>query len=296
LIDRTRSLSAQDEAESLAAALPPLLVAAERLSNAVSLGVHGRRKSGMGETFWQFRRYRAEDASTAIDWRQSAKSQHLFVREREWEAAEAVWFWRDASAGMDFKSNASNVTKLDRANVLLLALASLLVRGGERIALLGDGRGPATGRAPLRRIAHTLLQTGDGAALPPNAPLSRNAQFVWISDFLSPFGEIEETLRRIAGQGLGGHLIHIIDPAEEDFPYEGRTRFDAPGGNVSEILGRAETVRDAYRAKFRAHADTLAELARRLGWTYLAHRTDHSPQMALVALYMNLGGVQKAHA
>jgi uncharacterized protein (DUF58 family) len=197
---------------------------------------------------------------------------------------------------MDFKSNASNVTKLDRANVLLLALASLLVRGGERIALLGDGRGPATGRAPLRRIAHTLLQTGDGAALPPNAPLSRNAQFVWISDFLSPFGEIEETLRRIAGQGLGGHLIHIIDPAEEDFPYEGRTRFDAPGGNVSEILGRAETVRDAYRAKFRAHADTLAELARRLGWTYLAHRTDHSPQMALVALYMNLGGVQKAHA
>ncbi|HEX2590409.1 MAG TPA: DUF58 domain-containing protein [Rhizomicrobium sp.] len=295
MIDRERSHPLQDEAESLASALPPLLVAAERLSSAVSLGVHGRRKSGMGETFWQFRRYRAEDASTAIDWRQSAKSQHLFVREREWEAAEAVWFWRDASAGMDFKSAASNVTKLERANVLLLALASLLVRGGERIALLGDGRPPATGRAPIRRIAHELLLPGAEDTLPPDAPLTKNAQFVWISDFLSPFGDIENVLRRIAGQGLGGHLIHIIDPAEEEFPYQGRVRFDAPGGKVSEILGRAESAREAYRAKFKAHADTLAELARRLGWTYMAHRTDHSPQTALVALYMNLGGARKAH-
>jgi uncharacterized protein (DUF58 family) len=294
LIDRARSQPIQDEAEQLSAALPPLLVAAERLSSAVSLGVHGRRKAGMGETFWQFRRYRAEDAATAIDWRQSAKSQHLFVREREWEAAEAVWFWRDGSAGMDFKSSPSTVTKLERANVLLLALASLLVRGGERIALLGDGRGPATGRVPLRRIAHEIAGEADGLALPPDAPMTRNAQFVWIGDFLSPFGEIENTLRRIAGRGLGGHLIHIIDPAEEDFPFQGRTRFEAPSGNLSEILGRAETVREAYRAKFRAHAEALGELARRLGWSYLAHRTDHSPQLALVALYMNLGGAEKA--
>jgi uncharacterized protein (DUF58 family) len=296
LSDRARSHPLQDEAEQLSAALPPLLMAAERLSSAVNLGVHGRRKAGMGETFWQFRRYRDEDSRAAIDWRQSAKSQHLFVREREWEAAEAVWFWRDGSPGMDFKSAASPITKLERANVLLLALASLLVRGGERIALLGDGRAPAAGRLPLRRIAHELSQKPDTQALPPNAPLSKNAQFVWVGDFLSPLGEIETALRRIAAQGLGGHLIHIIDPAEEDFPYSGRTRFDAPSGNASEIFGRAESVRDAYRAQFKAHSEAVAALARRLGWTYLAHRTDHSPQLALVALYMNLSGAQKAHA
>src|SRR5258706_14680868 len=92
----------REEAESLAAALPPLLVEAERLASSIWLGVHGRRKAGMGETFWQFRRYRVEDPATAIDWRQSAKSQHLFVRERGWEAAETVWFWRDASVGMRY--------------------------------------------------------------------------------------------------------------------------------------------------------------------------------------------------
>ena len=80
----------REEAERLGSALPPLLVEAERLTSGVWLGVHGRRKAGMGETFWQFRRYRVEDPATSVDWRQSAKSQHLFVREREWEAAETI--------------------------------------------------------------------------------------------------------------------------------------------------------------------------------------------------------------
>lgn len=282
----------RDSAEQIAAGLPPLLVAAERLASVISLGVHGRRKSGMGENFWQFRRFQAEDPSTAVDWRQSAKSQHLFVREREWEAAEAVWLWRDGSAGMRFKSDYAEVTKADRASVLTLALGSLLIRGGERIALYGDGRTPSAGRAALNRIAHELIDNQNDDALPPDAPVSKNSTFVWFSDFLSPLGEIETTLRRLARAGLSGQLVHIIDPAEEDFPFEGRTRFESPAGRQSEIFGRVETMQGAYRARFRAHAETLRDLSRRLGWGYLAHRTDKRPEIALVALFEALGGTE----
>jgi uncharacterized protein (DUF58 family) len=282
----------REQAETLAASLPPLLAASERLAAAVSLGVHGRRKSGMGETFWQFRRYRAEDASTAVDWRQSAKSQHLFVREREWEASEAVWLWRDGSANMRFKSDYSKVTKIDRATVLALALGSLLVRGGERIALFGDGHLPATGRTTLRRIAHALAELPPSdAALPPDAPIGKNAQFVWLSDFLSPLGELESAMRRLARSGLTGHLVHIIDPAEEDFPFAGRTRFESVAGGESELFGRAEIVQQPYRARFKAHNEAVSALARRLGWSYLTHRTDKGPETALVALYADLGGI-----
>jgi uncharacterized protein (DUF58 family) len=282
--------SLQDEAEALSAALPPLMVEAERLASAVSLGIHGRRKSGMGESFWQFRRFRAEDPSTAIDWRQSAKSQHLFVREREWEVAQSVWFWRDGSAGMGFKSG--SVSKRDRASLLALALASALVRGGERVALFGEGHPPASSRAALRRMAYALSAEQDSNdTLPPEAPVSRNAQFVWLSDFLSPMTAIETVLRRMAQSGLSGHLVHIIDPAEEDFPYEGRTRFEASGGGeLRETLGRAESVAGAYRTRFKAHADTVAMLAGKLGWSYLAHRTDKTPQTALIALYAEMSG------
>jgi uncharacterized protein (DUF58 family) len=129
-------------------------------------------------------------------------------------------------------------------------------------------------------------------ALPPDAPISKNSQFVWFSDFLSPLGEIETTLRRLARAGASGHLVHIVDPAEEDFPFQGRTRFETPAGRQSEIFGRAETLQGAYRARFRAHTETLRDLARRLGWNYLAHRTDKRPETALAALFAELGGAE----
>ena len=288
---------ARDDAEALASHLPPLLIAAERLATATALGVHGRRRAGMGETFWQFRRYQPEDASTAIDWRQSAKSQHLFVREREWEAAESVWFWRDGSAGMNFSSTPNTPTKLERASVLALALASLLVRGGERVALLGGAFPPATGRVALRRIAHGLGNGNRNANrdarsddLPPATVRSRNSAIVWLSDFLMPFEQIEQRMRALAHAGAHGFLVQVVDPAEEDFPFSGRVKFESPRRDDETTFGRAETVRSAYRQRFTAHVDTLGELARRLGWSFTRHRTDRSPQTALIALYAALGG------
>lgn len=291
--DPARWSPLREEAEAVAAELPPLLVAADRLASAVSLGVHGRRKAGLGETFWQYRHYRSEDPTTAVDWRQSAKSQHLYVREREWEVAEAVWFWRDGGPTMRFGSG--TIAKIDRASVIALALASLLIRGGERVALLGSGRKPSSSRAILNGMALALVDP-DENSLPPDAPMGRNSQFVWVSDFLMPLGELESSMRRIAREGLSGHLVCVVDPAEEDFPFMGRTRFEPADGTDSEIFGRAETVREAYRERFRAHHEAIGETARRLGWNLLFHRTDKRPETALVALYLDLAGPNGRHA
>lgn len=287
------AVALREKAEALASTLPPLQVEAERLASAISLGVHGRRKAGMGETFWQFRRYAQEDPSTLIDWRQSAKSQHLFVREREWEAAEAVWFWRDGSASMRFSSAKTLQSKMDRANLLALALASLLVRGGERVALWAGGQSPATGRVSLNRMAHSLLDLAPGdAPLPPDAPAARSSQLVWLSDFLSPLEDSEACLRRLSRAGLSGHLVQIIDPAEEDFPFAGRTRFESLLGRENAIFGRAEAVRDAYRARFRSHCEAVRAMAHKLAWSHIVHRTDRRPEIALIALYTEVGGTQ----
>jgi len=91
-VDRRRA-----RAEAVASRLPALQVAAERVAMTVLQGVHGRRRVGQGEAFWQFRRYAPGDALVRIDWRQSAKRSHVFVRETEWEAAQSAWLWRDAS-------------------------------------------------------------------------------------------------------------------------------------------------------------------------------------------------------
>jgi uncharacterized protein (DUF58 family) len=284
------------EAESLAAPLPPLLIDAERLSAVVGLGVHGRRKAGMGETFWQFRRYAPGDASSTIDWRQSAKSQHVFVREREWEAVEGVWFWCDGSTSMRFSSNRNIPAKLDRGNLLALALACLLVRGGEYVGVLG-GTPPAGGRGALHRLAHQLAanETGSAAGQPAN-PFVKNAQLVWFSDFLLPLAETDRTIRELASAGFSGHLVHLIDPAEQDFPYTGRTRFEWGSDGRKEILGRAESARAEYRRRFEAQAQGVRQLAGKIDWSYLAHRTDQRPETALVALFGELAGMSAHRA
>ncbi|HEU0161313.1 MAG TPA: DUF58 domain-containing protein [Rhizomicrobium sp.] len=292
----TQFSALQHEADGLSAGLPPLMVQADHLAASVSLGVHGRRRAGMGESFWQFRRYASHDSSSAIDWRQSARSQHIFVREREWEAAQTVWFWRDASPGMDFRSGAkdNSASKRQRADLLLLALASLLVRGGERVGFIGMEGAPAASRLALTRIGRALFAPQSDAlplaTLDRSQPIARGGHLVWFSDFLDE-GTFD-AMHRLSQQGVIGHLVRIVDPAEEDFPYAGRTRFEAPNGahGAEEIFGRAERVRTAYRARFAAHGEAVAAEAARLGWTATMHRTDHAPQASLIALYAAIGG------
>ena len=69
--------SAALRAEALGAHLPPLVVEAERVASTVMQGVHGRRRSGMGDSFWQVRPYLAGDAASRVDWRQSATAERL---------------------------------------------------------------------------------------------------------------------------------------------------------------------------------------------------------------------------
>ena len=255
------------QAEQLAAPLPPLLVAAERVAATVAQGVHGRRRVGSGETFWQFRRYQSGDPATAIDWRQSAKSQHLFVRETEWEAAESVWLWRDASPSMRYRSRAASAEKIERASLLALALAVLLARAGEYVALLGRDGAPSTGRAALARMTAAL----DPAAAPETAPslppfdrLPRDAQVVLIGDFLSPLADIVAHVKRIAAAGIKGQLMQVLDPAEEDLPFAGRARIEGLEDEAALTLGRVENLRAAYVARSRPAATASARCARDL--------------------------------
>jgi uncharacterized protein (DUF58 family) len=283
---RGRLTGLHQQAEALADRLPPLLVAAERVAATVAQGVHGRRRVGVGETFWQFRPYQAGDSTTRIDWRQSARSAQLFLRDQEWEAAETVWLWADASGSMAYSSALRLPTKQDRAVLLLLALASLLTRAGERIALLGDRRRPTGGRAAVAHICERL--EGNAAAQSsavPVQPLPRHARLVLISDFFVPLLELRERLRGFVAMGIRGHLLQVLDPAEPSLPFAGRVRFEGLENDGATLIGNVESVRLRYRDRIEAHRLGLRDLARSLGWTLAGHLTDHPPEPPLLALY-----------
>jgi uncharacterized protein (DUF58 family) len=272
-----------------------LLVAAERVASTVLQGAHGRRRKGPGDTFWQFRHYQPGDSAHSIDWRQSAKSAAVFIREKEWIAAQSIWLWRDASPSMGYASSRNLPEKLARADLLTLALASLLMQGGEHIALTGEGHTPATGRATLERMAAILTRESaaatdsesdaEAANTPPLEPLPRYAHIVLFSDFLGPMEEVTAAVSTYAARGVAGHLVQILDPAEETLPFAGRIRFEGMEQEGSTLINRAEAVRTDYHNRLEARREQLITLAHHHGWSFTLHHTDRPAQEALLSLY-----------
>lgn len=268
-----------------ASLVPDLLVEARRLVNTVIAGWHGRRKRGIGENFWQFRPYAEGESMSRIDWRRSARDDHTYVREREWEAAHTVWLWADPSPSMLYKSTGALVSKESRALVLTLALAELLSRSGERIAWPGLVD-PFSARNGAERLASHLMHAQQTQKKPDLAAIRRFSDIVVVSDFLDLPQETVQWLDVLARHGVRAHLIEVADPAEETFPYSGRTEFTDPETGEKLTSGRAETLSEDYRALYIARRQELSAWARRLGWSYTVNHTDRLASEALVRVHM----------
>lgn len=269
---RVQPASPETQAQHLAAALPKLILAAERLAWAVAPGLHGRRRTGQGDAFWQFREAHAGDDARRIDWRRSAQGDRHYIRERESEAQASIALSLEDTPTLDFSSSTALPQKRDRAILLLLATAALLLRAGERVALSGITT-PKSGPRALSVIAHAL-NTGGKAAPDPRA---RHIRF---GDFL--------TIAPSVSGPRGGAVVQILDPAECDFPYQGRYIFSGFSGEAPLPAARAQDLAAAYRTRLTAHRAAIAHAALRAGQTPLFHRTDHAPALVLTTLYQAL--------
>ncbi|HRO13035.1 DUF58 domain-containing protein [Amaricoccus sp.] len=286
------------DAEKVAGALPPLLAQAEMLAATVAMGFHGRRRAGQGENFWQYRQAVPGDPRSAVDWRRSGKSDQQFIREMEWEAAQTVSIWVDDAQSMDYRGaeHSRARSKNERAALLALALAVLLVKAGERVALMGTDAGqPRAGRTQLNRMALALgTEWGDGAArpdygLPPGDRMARGGRAVFFSDFLGDIDAMTPVLAHAADQGVRGCFVQVLDESEEEFPFDGRMIFESMGRSTEFETQRARALREAYRGRLEERRERIRALARHLGWRWYFHHTSEPPRPALLWLYMAVG-------
>ncbi len=289
------------QADAISATLPSILVAAKRIAASVTMGSHGRRRAGVGDSFWQFRPYNKDDSPQSIDWRQSGKVDMVFVREREWVAAQTAALWCDTSPSMRYRSSPKLPTKAERAAVMMLTTAELLTDAGERILRIsGDGRpvrAAAAGRLAVAQMADALA--GELISEPredaPEMPafsnaLPRHSTIVLFSDFLAPLDEIANAVRALSRLGISGHMMQVLDPAEETLPFSGRVRFVGMENEGATVIDRAEEARAGYIRKLNAHRDGLRALATSIGWSFGLHHPDHAAQPALAALHNAITG------
>ena len=281
----------RQEAEALAGPLPPLLAAAEHLASSVMTGAHGRRRVGQGDEFWQYRPSHAGDEARMIDWRRSARSDDsLFVREKEWQAAQSVMLWLDMGQSMQFASSKDLPTKAHEARRLALALSVLLIRGGERVGLTNIGLPPRSGQVQLMRLTAALASEEDASeyAAPELRGAPPRSRAVFVSDFMGDMDAIERSLTSAADRGIDGVLLQVLDPQEEAFPFDGRTIFESVGGTLRHETLKAGDLRDRYLERLAARKDALRSLTRATGWQYHVHHSGEAASAALLWLYTAL--------
>ncbi len=289
---RARPAGLRRSAEALAQALPPLLAAAEQLAAAVQLGEHGRRRSGLGDEFWQYRPAHAGDEARMIDWRRSARADQHFVREKEWQAAQSVHLWVDDAQSMEFTGDPDRQTKADRARLIALAISVLLIRSGERVGLADPVAPPRPGEVQLMRLAQTFTApsgTSDYGAPDARAMLP-HSRALFISDFMGDPAAVETALTQAADKGIRGALLQVLDPVEEAFPFDGRTIFESMGGGLRFETLKAGDLRGRYIDRLAERKERLAALTRATGWLFTTHHTGSTAQGALLYLYHALEG------
>jgi uncharacterized protein (DUF58 family) len=280
---------ASGAARALAESVPRLILEARRIAATVIHGLHGRRRAGPGENFWQYRRFLSGEPARRVDWRRSARDDHLYVREREWEAAHTVWLWPDRSPSMSFRSSLAREAKLDRALVITFALAEILVQAGERIGVPNLMR-PTGSRNVLDKLTNAIIHdTSERTSLPSSFVPSAFAEMVVVSDLWSSTAEVLAMLSSLAVNGAHGHLVQVVDPAEETFPYSGRVEFIEPEGAGSITAGRAEAWKSDYEQRVARHRAAIRAETDRIGWSFAIHRTDRPATDLLLAMHGRLG-------
>jgi len=280
---------ASGTARTLAETLPRLILEARKIAATVIHGLHGRKRAGPGEQFWQYRRFISGEPARQVDWRRSARDGILYVRELEWEASHTVWIWPDRSPSMHFTSHLASESKLERTLVITFAMAEVLVHGGERVGVPGLMR-PTGSRNVLDKMANAVVHDVlERASLPPSFAPSSLAEIVVVSDFWAPTADIVQTLARLGSNGSHGHVIQVVDPAEETFPYSGRVEFIEPEGAGSITAGRAEAWKKDYEAIVARHRGAIRAQIDKLGWSFAIHRTDRAATEMLLALHARMG-------
>jgi len=266
--------------------LPALVTAAERVAMSIIQGSHGRRRVGMGESFWQFRNYMPSDPVRSIDWRQTAKRDTAFIRQTEWEAAQTVILWHDSSASMDYCSDPEQyLTKKRYALLVLLSLASALLRGGETILI--PGHRPVQGYPSLPHVADMLLnQDQDLSNL---GKLPQSAHGIFVTDGLMDTGVLSDQVQALAHQRFAGQFIHIMDPAERTLPFSGHVVFEGmEEGEGQQVIQDVRSIRTSYQGKLDTHCKALRDIIKTAGWFWHDVTSDQRPDEAILPVFETL--------
>jgi uncharacterized protein (DUF58 family) len=251
-----------------------LVALASQPVRGASAGHQRSRRLGGGSEFAEHREYVPGDDVRFLDWRALERTGRYLVKRYHTDRRCDVQLVLDRSGSMTFGTTRElpaapwgpwPESKWKVAHVLALSLAQIFLRQGDRVGLcLVDGDGvsslpPRGGQGRLSLLAASMLESEPQGradlreALTSFASSQSKPLVVVLSDLLAEEDWLP-TLQLHAARGSETWLLHVVDPAEVEFPFEEPTLFSCLEGG-GEISLNPRELSTHYHEEFTAFLD-----------------------------------------
>lgn len=272
---------ASDQHASL---LPKVLFDSEILSRNIIEGLHASRFSGKGEDFWQFKEYRQGDNVSFIDWRKSAASNKVLVKQRENETAKTIYFYFDKTKSMMFKSKKQLLSKFEAAILLTLTLSRILLKNRENVFHIKNNKNIIRCNNDLSSFTKSFLIQENIIEYPNKSLLTNNSICFIISDFFYDIKTVSNFLINLRQKNISGFLIQVLDPLEINFNVEENLLLNDLETNAKLRVDESKKYKTFYDKKFNDLQNNLKELCRRSNWSYLLYDTNKNIKPTLIEI------------
>jgi uncharacterized protein (DUF58 family) len=255
--------------------------------------LHKSPYHGFSVEFAEHREYVPGDDLRYVDWKVYGKRDRYYLKQYEEETNFTCHLLLDTSESMLYRSEKAPVSKLEYAQYLAAALAYLILRQQDAAGLATyDTQVTHFVRASsqpshLKQLCHIMEQSparGETAMGPIFHDLAERIKKRGLVIILSDlFDDVEPMLLGLKHFRHRRHdvsVLQIIDPAEQDFPFEDPTLFKGLEG-LAEQMTEPRSLRKAYRQEFEGFLQQLKRGLRDLHMDYRLLRTDMPLDVAL---------------
>jgi len=274
--------------DQYASVLPKIIFDSAMLSRNIIEGLHASRFSGKGEDFWQFKEYRQGDGLSSIDWRKSAATNKILVKQKENETAKTIYFYFDKTKSMNFKSEKKIRNKYQIAVLLTLTLSRIFLKNRENVFHFKTYKSIVKCSSNLSSFTKSFLFEENYIRFPDKSLIANNSICFIISDFLYDIKKLKNYLINLKQKNISGFLIQILDPLEINFNIKENLILKDLETNAKLKVDESKKYKDFYDKKLNELHNNLKDLCQITNWSYLIHDTSKNIKLTILEIIKSI--------
>jgi uncharacterized protein (DUF58 family) len=256
-------------------------------------GVHRSPFHGFSIEFAEHREYAPGDDLRYLDWKVFGRTDKFYLKQFEEETNLICYLLLDASESMIYKSDQAAMSKLEYAQSAAAALSYLILNQQDSVglvtfdeeirALVRPGGNPSHLKQLLQAIETSAgtRKTATGAIFHDLAErFKKRGIVVILSDLFDNVDAMMAGLKHFRHRRHEVIIMHVLDPAEMDFPFQQTTLFRGLE-QLPEVLIEPRAIRKAYLQEFNKFIHQIKKACRRHQIYYVPLRTDQSLEVVL---------------